>query len=169
MATNPDFVDLLSALSDEGAEYLLVGAHAVMLYTEPRYTKDLDLWVRPTGENAERVLRALRRFQAPLFDLTAEDLATPGTVFQIGIAPNRIDILTDIDGVSFDEAWSRRRPTTYGKVQLAALSMEDLLRNKRASGRPQDLLDVSRLEQAREVLSSAPDVDALDPGSDAGQ
>jgi hypothetical protein len=88
MATNPDFRDLLSELSSEGAEFLVVGAHAVMFYTVPRYTKDLDLWVRPTLENAERVHRALVRFGAPMSDLTAADLARPGTIFQIGIAPN---------------------------------------------------------------------------------
>jgi hypothetical protein len=146
MATNPDFNDLLSALSAEGAEFLIVGAHAVMFYTAPRYTKDLDIWIHSTPENAERVYRALRSFGAPLSDLTAADLATAGTIFQIGVAPNRIDILTSLDAVSFEEAWQRRSASTYGGVPIAILSVQDLLTNKRAVGRKQDLLDVERLE-----------------------
>src|SRR5690242_1720371 len=106
MATNQDFKDLFVALSARNAEFIVVGAHAVMVHTEPRYTKDLDVWVRPTLENAERVYRALQDFGAPLANLAPNDLATPGTVFQIGIAPNRIDILTAIDGVQFDDAWN---------------------------------------------------------------
>lgn len=93
MATNPDFKDLFSALCDAGAEFIVVGAHAVMYFTEPRYTKDLDVWIRPTRPNAEKVHRALTSFGAPMSDLTVEDLAGPGTIFQIGVAPNRIDIL----------------------------------------------------------------------------
>jgi len=147
MATNPDFRDLLSALSAEGAEFLIVGAHAVMLYTTPRYTKDLDLWVRPTPENAARAHRALAAFGAPMADLTVDDLATPGTIFQIGIAPNRVDILTAIEAVTFEEAWARRVSSAYGGVPIALLSLEDLLTNKRAVGRRQDLLDVEKLEE----------------------
>jgi hypothetical protein len=96
MAINPDFSDLFSALFDEGAEFIVVGAHAVMFFTEPRYTKDLDVWVAPSKANAERVHRALARFGAPRTELTTEDLAVPGTIFQIGMAPNRIDVLTSI-------------------------------------------------------------------------
>ena len=147
MATNPDFRDLLSALSAEGAEFLIVGAHAVMLYTAPRYTKDLDIWVRPTPENAARAHRALAAFGAPMADLTVDDLATPGTIFQIGIAPNRVDILTTIEAVTFEEAWARRVSSAYGGVPIALLSLEDLLTNKRAVGRRQDLLDVEKLEE----------------------
>jgi len=145
MATNPDFKDLFAALSDLAAEFIVVGAHAVMLHTEPRYTKDLDVWVRPSPENAARVMSALESFGAPLADLTLADLATPGVVFQIGVAPNRIDIITQIDGVEFDAAWARRLPSTYAGVPISMLSFEDLIANKRASGRPQDLLDLEKL------------------------
>src|SRR5579859_2872396 len=103
MATNPDFRDLLHALCAAGAEFLVVGAHAVMFYTSPRYTKDLDIWVRPTLDNAERVHRALRAFGAPMADLAIGDLEKPGTIFQIGIAPNRIDVITSIEGVRFED------------------------------------------------------------------
>ncbi len=146
MSTNPDFKDLLSALCDAGAEFIVVGAHAVMFYTIPRYTKDLDIWVRPTPENSARVHRALVSFGAPMSDLTVSDLATPGTIFQIGIAPNRIDVLTSIEAVSFEDAWQRRGHSTYGGIPISILSREDLLVNKRAVGRKQDLLDVERLE-----------------------
>jgi hypothetical protein len=150
MATNQDFRDLLSALCAEGADFIVVGAHAVMFHTAPRYTKYLDVWVRPTRENAERVHRALLAFGAPMADLTVDDLALPGTIFQIGIAPNRVDILTSIDAVSFDEAWPRRARSSYGSVPIALLSVDDLLVNKRAAGRPQDRLDVDLLEKKRE-------------------
>jgi hypothetical protein len=148
MATNQDFKDLFVALSSHNAEFIVVGAHAVMVHTEPRYTKDLDVWIRPTLENAQRVYEALHDFGAPLANLTPHDLATPGTVFQIGVAPNRIDVLTAIDGVQFDEAWSRRSVGNYGGVAISLLSLDDLIANKRAAGRPQDLLDLAKLEAA---------------------
>jgi hypothetical protein len=148
MAANPDFKDLFAALCDQQVEYIVVGAHAVMIFTEPRYTKDLDVWVRPTPDNAARAFRALQAFGAPLADLTEADLATPGVVFQIGIPPNRIDIITKIDGVEFADAWPRRVESTYDGVAIALLSLQDLIQNKRASGRQQDLLDLERLEAA---------------------
>lgn len=149
MDLNPDFSDLLSALSDAEARFLVVGAYATILYTTPRYTKDLDLWVDATPENAERVYRALQTFGAPLADLTVADLSVPGTVFQIGVEPNRIDIVTSVDAVLFADAWSRRTAATYGAVPIAVIGFDDLLANKRAVGRPQDLLDVELLEKAR--------------------
>lgn len=149
VATNPDFRDLLSALSDEGAEFLIVGAHAVMFYTEPRYTKDLDIWTRPSDDNALRVYRALAKFGAPLTDLVPSDLATPGTIFQIGIAPNRIDVITSIEAIDFDIAWGNRMQTTYDGVGVSLLGIAELLENKRAVGRPQDMLDVAKLELVR--------------------
>lgn len=148
MAANPDFKDLFVALSAELADFIVVGAHAVMVHTEPRYTKDLDVWVRPTRENAERVHRALGAFGAPVDDLTVNDLAIPGTIFQIGMAPNRIDIVTSIDAVSFETAWDKRLQRSYDGVPIAMLSVEDLITNKKAVGRPQDLIDVEKLTKA---------------------
>ncbi|MBL8716989.1 MAG: hypothetical protein JNL79_13385 [Myxococcales bacterium] len=136
-------------MSAAGAEFLIVGAHAVMVHTEPRYTKDLDVWVRPTPDNALRVRAALAQFGAPVVDLTVDDLSRPGTIFQIGVAPNRIDILTSIQAVAFDEARDQAISLRYGDVQIRALSLEHLLRNKRAVDRPQDRLDVERLERAQ--------------------
>jgi hypothetical protein len=120
-----------------------------MYFTEPRYTKDLDVWVRPSPANAVLVHRALVEFGAPMSNLTVEDLSAPGTIFQIGVAPNRIDVLTSIEGVGFDEAWSRRVQSSYGAIPISLLSLEDLLTNKRAVDRPQDRLDVEKLERAR--------------------
>jgi len=147
MATNPDFKDLFSALCDAEAEFIVVGAHAVMYFTEPRYTKDLDIWVRPSPANATKVHRALVAFGAPMSDLSVEDLSTLGTIFQIGVAPNRIDVITSIEGVDFDGAWPRRVTSTYGGIPIAILSLEDLMLNKGTVGRPQDLLDLEKLKR----------------------
>ncbi len=145
MGTNQDFSELFSALCAEAAEFIVVGAHAVMFFTEPRYTKDLDVWVRPGSDNAERVHRALERFGAPLNNLTIEDLSSEGTIFQIGVAPNRIDILTSIEAVQFEDAYPRTVTSTYGGTPIRLLSAEDLVANKRAVGRKQDEIDVEKL------------------------
>ena len=141
MRVNPDFRDLLSALNAEGVEYLLVGGHAVAFHAAPRYTKDLDLWIRATRPNAERLMRALTVFGAPLSGATADDFATAGIVFMMGIPPNRIDLLTSIDGVAFEEAWPDRVPTTFSGEQTFVIGRAHLVANKLASGRPQDLID----------------------------
>ncbi len=141
-----DFVEMLSALSDAEAEFLLVGAHAVAAHGHPRATGDLDLWVRANEENARRVLAALTAFGAPLFDLTLADLSAPGIVFQIGIVPCRIDILTGISGVTFEEAWPARIEVTIEGLNLPCIGRRHLVANKRASGRPKDLADVAALE-----------------------
>ncbi len=143
---NPDFRDLLAELNANGVEYLIVGAHALAAHGHIRATKDLDVWVRPDSVNASRVLRALRAFGAPLHDLNEEDLARPGLTFQIGLPPVRIDVITEIDGVEFAEAWSARIATRFGDQAVAVLSRSHLIRNKRATGRTQDLADAEWLE-----------------------
>jgi hypothetical protein len=148
MPVNPDFRDLFAALNDAGAEYLLVGGYALAVHAAPRFTKDLDVWVNPTRENASRVLSALRAFGAPAGELTEADLATVGIVFQMGLPPNRIDVLTSIDGVGFAEAWSSRLITDYGGQPLPVIGRAHLVANKRASGRPQDLVDADVLDHA---------------------
>ena len=147
MAINPDFKDLFAALNAAGAEYLLIGGYAVGFHGAPRFTKDLDVFVRANPANADRVLAALQAFGAPLADLTRADLESPGTVFQIGIAPNRIDVITKIDGVNFDEAWKGRTSTTYGGHTVPVIGKSELLKNKLASGRPQDLVDAELLRK----------------------
>jgi hypothetical protein len=144
---NRDFAEMLSALSAEGADYLVVGAYALAAHGFPRATGDLDLWVRPTRDNARRVLRALATFGAPVGDLAEEDLARPGTVFQIGVAPNRIDLMTSVDGVEFDEAWDARTTHRFGGRETAVLARAHLLKNKRATDRPRDRLDAEWLER----------------------
>jgi len=143
---NRDFVEMLSALSDAGADYLVVGAHALAAHGVPRATGDLDIWVRPTRDNAERVWAALVRFGAPLDQLEQEDLRSPDVVFQIGVAPNRIDLLTSITGVAFDEAWPNRVLVEVSGLDVPTIGREDLIRNKRAVGRPRDLADIAEME-----------------------
>ena len=149
MPVNPDFRDLFYELNAAEARYLVVGAHAVTFHSVPRYTKDVDLWVEPSPENAERVFSALSKFGAPVENLHVEDLRVPGVVFQIGIEPNRIDVLTSVTGLEFGEAWSRKVGSEYGGVPIHVLGLADLIANKKATGRPQDLLDVEWLEKAR--------------------
>lgn len=143
---NRDFVEMLSALCGEGAEFLLVGAYALAVHGHPRATGDLDLWIRPDAANAARVLQALRRFGAPLEGLRAGDLARPDTVFQIGVQPVRIDLLTAIDGVEFPEAWAARVAARIEGLEVPVIGRQHLIRNKRATGRTRDLADAEALE-----------------------
>jgi hypothetical protein len=142
---NRDFLDMLSVLSEEGVEFLIVGAHALAVHGHPRATGDLDVWINPTSDNAARALRALQRFGAPLHDLTTDDLSRPTVVFQIGLPPSRIDILTGISGVSFPEAWERRVIVTIEGLSIGILGRDDFITNKRAVGRQKDLSDLALL------------------------
>jgi hypothetical protein len=146
MQTNSDFRDLFAALNGANADYLVVGALALAAHGHVRATKDLDVWVRPTAENAERVYQALAAFGAPLHDLTADDLTSASLVFQIGLAPVRVDIITSIDGVEFEEAWPERLRSAYADQTVYVLSRRHLIQNKKSSGRLQDLADVEALE-----------------------
>jgi hypothetical protein len=142
---NPNYKDLLVAFNAADVDYLVVGAHALAYHAEPRFTRDFDVWVRSTEDNAARVLRALQDFGAPLERIRVEDFSTEGIVYQMGVEPVRIDILTSISGVLFDDAFSRRITTTYDGVPLHVLSLVDLIANKEAAGRPQDLVDAEML------------------------
>ena len=146
----PDFLELLSTFLASDVEFLLVGGHAVGAHGLPRATDDLDVWVRPSLENAQRVYVALAKFGAPLRNVTPTDFAKDDTIYQIGLPPLRVDVLTGIEGVQFDTAWPRRAFVQVGALSVPLIGREDLLTNKRAAGRPQDLADVARLEaQAR--------------------
>ncbi|EMI40271.1 nucleotidyltransferase [Rhodopirellula sp. SWK7] len=147
MLFNPDFKDMLRALSDAKIDFLLVGAYAVAAHGHPRATGDLDIWVRPDSDTAPKVYRVLAEFGAPLHDLTIADLARPGMVFQIGVEPSRIDILTAISGVEFDHAWANRLAIEIDDVQLSVIGRADLIVNKRACGRPKDIADAETLDQ----------------------
>ena len=144
---NPDFADFLRALSEADALYLVVGGYAIAVHAAPRATGDLDVWVDATPENAERVYRALTEFGAPLHDLSTEDLATPEIVFQMGVPPRRLDVLTTVSGVAFADAWPNRVTIAADGLQVTVIGRADLIANKRASGRPQDLADVAALEK----------------------
>lgn len=142
---NQDFAEMLSALSEAGAEFIIVGAHALAAHGIVRATGDIDIWVKPTRDNAERVMRALTAFGAPLMDLSIDDLTKTDTVFQIGVDPSRVDILSGISGVAFQDAWERRLALVIEGVTVPVLSRSDFVTNKRASARPKDLLDLELL------------------------
>ena len=144
-----EFKDLLSIFNAHGVEYLVVGAHALAAHGRIRATGDLDIWVRADPANARRVMQALAAFGAPLQDLREADLAQPGIVFQIGVAPLRIDILTEIDGVQFEDAWRQRLSSVFAGEPVSVLSVAHLIENKRAAGRAQDLADLEWLEKNR--------------------
>ena len=142
---NPDFEALLEELNAAEARYLVVGAYALALHARPRATGDLDVWVEPTAENAARIHRALRAFGAPLADLSVADLVGPDLVYQIGVPPRRVDILTSLSGLDFARSWPHRVRASLGRVACDFLSRADLITNKRAVGRPRDLADLEDL------------------------
>ena len=149
---NPDFCDMLSAFNAAHVEYLVVGAYAMATHGLVRATGDIDLWIHATPDNAERVMEALRAFRAPLFGLTVADLCQPDVVFQIGLPPRRINILTSIAGITFDEGWNDRRPKVVAQITFSVLSPEMLIKNKQATGRPKDAADVAWLKESLESL-----------------
>jgi len=150
-ALNSDFSDMLEALIKEGAEFVVVGAYAMAVHGVPRATGDIDIYVRPSSGNAQRVLRALVRFGAPIeaHRIEIADFERPDSVYQLGLPPRRIDLLTGIDGLTFDEAWASRAVVSVGGYAVPFLGRDALVVNKRAAGRPKDLLDVEALERAR--------------------
>jgi hypothetical protein len=149
---DPNFRELLSEFCEAKVEFLLVGAHAVAVHGLPRATGDLDVWIRSSSENSKRVWSALIKFGAPLSGIAEHDFQTPNTIFQMGRPPARVDVLTTLDSLEFDEAWTNRIEVEVEGLKIAVLSREHLLRNKRAVGRPQDLADVERLEKSRKDL-----------------
>ena len=145
---NEDFLDLLSALLDADVKFMIVGAYAVGVHARPRATKDLGVWVEASAENSVKVLHALKLFGAPLGDVNEGDFARPGTGFMMGMPPNRIDILTQISGVAFEDAWPRRISAAVGpKLRCPFIGLADLIANKRAAARDQDLVDAAVLER----------------------
>jgi hypothetical protein len=142
---NPDFVDLLRAFIAADVRFLIVGAYALAHHGRPRATGDLDVWVDATVENAPRVMRALAAFGAPLSDIAERDFARRGVVFQIGVPPGRIDILTELTGITFAEAWPDREAGQFGDVSVDYFGRAAFIRNKRATGRARDLGDIENL------------------------
>ena len=142
---NPDFVDLLRAFVAADVRFLIVGAYALALHGRPRATGDLDVWVEATPENARRVMPALAAFGAPTASISESDFAKPGVTFQIGLPPGRIDILTELTGLAFAEAWPGRVRRPFGDVEVDYIGRADFVRNKRATGRAKDLADIEGL------------------------
>jgi hypothetical protein len=142
---NPHFVEILRAFRDEDVEYLVIGAHALAVHGHVRATLDIDLWVKPSQDNAGRTWRALQRFRAPLAKMTSGDFAEPEVLYQIGLPPSRIDIMTSVTGLEFDTAWPNRIMATFGDVDVPVLGLDDMRTAKRAAGRLKDLADLEEL------------------------
>jgi len=155
MLTNSDSRELLNLFEKHKIRYLVVGAYAVMKYSEPRFTKDLDLWISTDPENANSVYLALKEFGAPLANLTADDFTHQGYFYQMGKPPLRVDIMMSIPGVEFEEAWKNREVVELDNHKIPFISRSDLIRAKEAGGRPQDKIDVDKLKEAEQL-------DALD-------
>ena len=144
---NNDYKEILQLLLDERADFLLVGAYALAAHGYPRSTGDIDILVRPSQENAEKVYRVILNFGAPIHDLTQDDLTKEGIIFQIGVAPRRIDFLTRISGVNYHEAEKDKVCIDVDGMPLPFISLETLIKNKEASARPKDLEDVKKLKK----------------------
>jgi hypothetical protein len=144
---NQDFLDLLRAFAAAEVRYLLVGAYALAVHGRPRATGDLDVWIEATPDNAPRVMTALDAFGAPLNDVSVDDFSREGLVYQIGLPPVRIDILTQLTGLSFGEAWVNRTTRPFGAIDADFIGLSDFIANKRAVGRAKDLADIEGLER----------------------
>lgn len=145
---NSDFKDLLYALSANEVEFLVVGGYAVIHHTQPRYTKNLDIWIKPSVENARKLMKALHQFGIQLLGLNENDFAAPKTQLSVGVAPCEFDLLTSNPGLEFDPSWSRRVMSLEGEISIPYLSKQDLVTAKNIAGRPQDLADLDELRRA---------------------
>lgn len=150
MLTSPDFKELLNLLEKHKVRYLVVGGYAVMKYTEPRFTKDLDVWVSTDKENSQAVYSALKEFGAPLKNLTSADFAKEGYFYQMGNPPFRLDVMMSIPGVTFESAWKNQEKVQLGGLVIPFISKNDLIKAKEATGRPQDLIDAKELKKAKD-------------------
>ncbi len=151
MLTSPDFRELLKIFKKHKIRYLVVGGYAVMKYSEPRFTKDLDLFIATDQENATGVYAALKEFGAPLENLTSKDFTQKGYFYQMGRPPVRVDIMMSIPGIEFDEAWEKREVVKLDDLEIFFISRSDLIRAKEASARPQDKIDIAKLKEAEQM------------------
>jgi hypothetical protein len=142
---------MLQILLEEKVKFIVVGAYALSAHGYPRATGDIDIWIEPNSDNSKKLIRSLARFGAPLFDVSEEDFTKEGTIFQIGVAPRRIDILTAIDGVEFQSANAHKLEILIDEMNIPVLSLQDLIKNKESTGREQDALDAKILK--KRVLS----------------
>ncbi|MBK7391954.1 MAG: nucleotidyltransferase [Chloracidobacterium sp.] len=144
---NPDFRDILLSLRRAEVEFIVVGAYALASHGRPRATGDIDIFLRNSPNNAERVMRALREFGAPLENISTEDFTSGDNVVQLGVEPRRIDLMTRISGVSFDDAWKNKIAVSIGDLEIFVLSKNDLLANKKAANRDKDSSDIMWLTE----------------------
>lgn len=151
MLTSSDFRDLLNLFEKHKIRYLIVGGYAVMKYSEPRFTKDLDIFIATDQKNASAVFTALKEFGAPLENLKSDDFAQEGYFYQMGRPPLRVDIMMSIPGIRFEEAWKNRKIVQLQNSEILFISRSDLIRAKEASGRPQDKIDIEKLKEARKL------------------
>ena len=147
MILNSDYRDILHILSERKVKFILVGAYAMAAHGYPRSTMDIDIWIMPDPQNANMVLKALEDFGAPINNLSADDLQKEDLIFQIGVAPRRIDIITSVDGLKFEDAFFRSQLVEIDAVPVHILSVSDLIINKRSTGRLKDLADAEILEK----------------------
>ena len=152
MKLSKDLREFIELLNSRKVDYIIVGGHAVAFHGHPRFTGDIDFLLRPSHENAERLIGAVEAFGFSEMSLSLDDFTRPNTVVQLGYPPNRIDLLTSISGLDFDEAWSSRLGGELDGLPVFFLGWDALLKNKRASGRDKDLADVSKLSAVRAKL-----------------
>ena len=145
---NSDFKELLQKFNEHKVEYMIVGGYAAIHYSQPRYTKDLDIWVRPARDNARRIAKAFAEFGLPMHNFTLDDLANEGFQFFVGVSPVAFDFLTTITGLQFDTAWENREPSDQDGISIWYVSKEDLITAKKAVGRDQDLHDIDEINRA---------------------
>lgn len=146
---NPDFREMLSCLKDEDVEFIVIGAYALAAHGLLRATGDIDIWVRNSSDNARRIIRALVKFGAPLSNISEQDFTSPDVVVQLGVEPSRIDLITGIDAIEFDDAWENKLSITIDELEIYILSKADLLKNKLATGRAKDQGDIAWLKKNR--------------------
>jgi len=147
MRREKDFEEFLKLLNKHRVKYCVVGAYAVGLYAEPRYTKDLDLLIEPTSENGEKIINALKDFGFESLGLTAADFAKEKEIIQLGYEPVRIDLITSIDGCSFNEIWQNKKQEQYGQEKVFVIGLDELIKSKQAANRPQDKVDLKKLSE----------------------
>ncbi|MCL2335612.1 MAG: hypothetical protein FWC57_06060 [Endomicrobia bacterium] len=147
MMLNKDYRDILSILNEEKVKFILVGAYAMAVHGYPRATMDIDIWIVADMKNADAVMKSLKRFGAPVQDVKTEDFQQDNLIFQIGVAPRRIDIITSVDGLDFKKAYKRSKIVNIDDIKIRVLSKADIIRNKSASGRTKDLADLEMLKK----------------------
>lgn len=151
MLTNSEFKELLNLFEKYKVRYLIVGGYAVMKYSEPRYTKDIDVWIATDAENAKLIYASLKEFGAPLANLTPNDFTQKDYFYQMGKPPLRVDVMMSIPGVEFESAWENRVIVKLDGFDISFISRADLIAAKTASGRPQDNIDVEKLKEAEQL------------------